>query len=54
MQRDTQTPSTTPKRPVKQPTDDATKHGCAPEESGPFATFTEWSNEADEKAYASL
>ena len=41
-----------PQAPDKQRADQAAAQLREPEANDPFVTFTEWSSEADEKAYA--
>jgi hypothetical protein len=54
MQRETRKPLRASKAPLKQRADDAVIQVRARETGDPFATFTEWLSETDEKAYASL
>jgi len=54
MQRRIPKPSTAPRAPVEERTNDAVRQQSVPQPGDPFVTFSEWSGEADEKACASL
>jgi hypothetical protein len=56
MQRQNRKPSALSKLKAKTQPNNAAPSGKAPanEMGNPFATFTEWSSAADEKAYAKL
>jgi len=53
MKRQKRKPASVLNAPVKRQVEQVTKRDQAPEKN-PFVTFSEWSSEADEKAYAEL
>jgi hypothetical protein len=54
MQRRIQKPSVARRTPVEEGTNDVVRQRSVPKLDNPFVTFSEWSSEVDEKAYASL